>query len=113
MSYTLVDQLREVTQKALKRKQAEESKTPKELSFKEKADQFMVNLVTNLFSLAENGLSTGRIIMIASRSERLDEYEMLIKERCEKAGLKVEVKESWTLPPGDRESEGFYMYVSW
>lgn len=107
MSY-LLTQLKILTEKA----KNESSEQKPILSIQDRVEQLLLELPPKLLKHARSGHNRYTLLMVESRSQRLNEYEQLIFEGVNKLGVPVEVKESFTPPPGP-ESEGFYMYAYW
>jgi hypothetical protein len=115
----LFERLRSETVKAIEKSKLPKRK-PKPLTAQQKAKKFLKELPKRLLEVAKEKprLQFHEVNILALghncwHYNHLDEFQKMVFDGCRALGLPVEIKETFTLPPGERESEGYSIYLRW
>ncbi len=115
----LYERLKEETRKA-KEKSASPKRKPRKISPQKKAKIFLGKLSKKLLKIAKQKprleFHEVCILRLGHQSysyEQLNEFQKSVFDGCKDLGLPVTIEETFSLPPGDREFEGYSIYLKW
>lgn len=107
----LFERLKNETKKALARK-SHPPRKKKVPTPEERSKKFLSKVPASLLRAAKSGQGEYLILHLGHKSS-MDTFEQLVFDGCKKLGLPVSVEECFSLPPGDRESMGYFIHLKW